>query len=311
MATIQFITTDVFTQTPYLGNPLAIVRLPASIKLNQAQKQAIAREFNLSETVILHESEEAFRKSEWRIDVFITTAEIPLAGHPLIGTSCYLGRTLQASRASGIVKGTLNTKASPVEFEYNSATRVAAVSIPHNTHIHDRKFGSEHGLAHDLHPDVAKAIVKPAPFVSIVPGMTFCLVELPDLETLGKVRTPLKELSSEGLNRDFFQHGLVEFFFYCKQGERDGVIDLRTRMISNTLEDPATGSASSALSVFLALSEVKQQVQRFELTQAVEIGRRSDIGVEVTLDGSASRVEKVVLSGSAVAITDGSIVIPP
>ncbi|RMZ78696.1 hypothetical protein DV737_g3775, partial [Chaetothyriales sp. CBS 132003] len=311
MATVQFVTTDVFTQTPYLGNPLAIVRLPASIKLSQAQKQAIAREFNLSETVILHESEEALAKSEWTADIFITTAEIPLAGHPLIGTSCYLGRTLQPAAASATVKGTLNTKAGAVGFEYNSATGSAAASIPHNVHIHDRKFGPEHGLAHDLHPHVAKAIVKPAPFVSIVPGMTFCLVEVPDLDTLGKVRTPLKEVCGQGLNRDFFHDGFVGFFFYCRQGERDGVIHLRTRMISGTEEDPATGSASSALAVFLALTEVKQPVQRFALTQAVEIGRQSDIGVEVTLDGSASRVDKVVLSGSAVAITHGSIVIPP
>ena len=311
MATVQFITTDVFTQTPYIGNPLAIVRLPASTKLSQDQKQSIAREFNLSETVILHETEESFRKSEWTADIFTETVEIPLAGHPLIGTSCYLGRTLQAAGASGTIKGTLNTKAGPVIFEYETATRSAAAAIPHNSHIHDRKLDATEASQYNFPAEVAKAMVKPATFVTIVKGMTFCMVEVPDLETLGKARTPLGALTSEGLNQEYFQDGLLGFFFYCKQGESDGAIKVRTRMIKETLEDPATGSASSALCVFLALTEFKRPVQKFELTQAVEMGRQSDIGVEVTLDSSASKVEKVVLSGSAVGIMTGSIVVPP
>ena len=55
---LQFATTDVFTTKRYEGNPLAIVRLPASLSLTQDQKQSIANEFNLSETVILHESDQ-------------------------------------------------------------------------------------------------------------------------------------------------------------------------------------------------------------------------------------------------------------
>ena len=311
MASVQFVTTDVFSLTPYIGNPLAIVRLPPSTKLSQSQKQSIAREFNLSETVILHDTEESFRKSEWTADIFTKNVEIPLAGHPLIGTSCYLGRMSQAAGATGTIKGTLNTKAGPVAFEYETATRRAAAAIPHNSHIHDRKFESSHGNEHGFPAEVAKAMVKPASFISIVKGMTFCLVELPDLETLGKVGGSLRALTSEGLNQDYFQDGLVGFFFYCKQGESDSVIRVRTRMIIGSLEDPATGSASSALCVFLALTESKRPVQKFELTQAVEMGRKSDIGVEVTLGSSARKVEKVVLSGSAVGIMEGSIVVPP
>ena len=308
---MQFITTDVFTHTPYIGNPLAIVRAPPSTNLSQDQKQAIAREFNLSETVILHETEESFRTSEWTADIFTKTVEIPLAGHPVIGTSCYLGRTLQASGASGTIKGTLKTKAGPVAFEYETATKTAAAAIPHNSHIHDRKFDATEASQYNFPPEVAKSMVKPASFVSIVKGMTFCCVEMPDLETLGEVRLPLGGLTSDGLNQEYFQDGLLGFFFYCKQGESEGAVKIRTRMLKESLEDPATGSASSALCVFLALTETKRQVQKFELTQAVEMGRQSEIGVEVTLDSSGSKVEKCVLSGSAVGIMEGSIVVPP
>ena len=54
---LEFVTVDVFTTAPYLGNPLAIVTVPAALKdtLKQVQKQLIAREFNLSETVFVHQ----------------------------------------------------------------------------------------------------------------------------------------------------------------------------------------------------------------------------------------------------------------
>jgi PhzF family phenazine biosynthesis protein len=48
---------DVFTETPFLGNPLVIVTIPPDVTLATAQKQAIAREFNLSETVFIHDSD--------------------------------------------------------------------------------------------------------------------------------------------------------------------------------------------------------------------------------------------------------------
>jgi hypothetical protein len=55
--TLSFTTLDVFTSTPYSGNPLALIRIPASLAslVTQTQKQLIAQEFNLSETLFLHE----------------------------------------------------------------------------------------------------------------------------------------------------------------------------------------------------------------------------------------------------------------
>lgn len=89
--TSAYVTTDVFTGTRYEGNPLAIIRMPTSQPLRQDQKQKIAREFNFSETVILHEDEESYKKLEWVFDIFLTTAEIPMVGWPRSrnGTSKY------------------------------------------------------------------------------------------------------------------------------------------------------------------------------------------------------------------------------
>ena len=77
-ALLKFVTLDVFTKTPYEGNPLAVVHIPKGNNITQEQKLKIAKEFNLSETVFLHES---LKESVARqYDIFTKVAEIPFAG---------------------------------------------------------------------------------------------------------------------------------------------------------------------------------------------------------------------------------------
>lgn len=88
---LSFTTLDVFTRTRFEGNPLAVVRVPAALRdaLTPERKQAVAREFNLSETVFLHEpadSDEA-TTTVLEIDIFTVDQELPFAGHPAIGTA--------------------------------------------------------------------------------------------------------------------------------------------------------------------------------------------------------------------------------
>ena len=73
----KFVTLDVFTENRFEGNPLALVHVPADSPITQEQKQAIAREFNLSETVFLHADDGS---PERRLDIFVPSTEIPFAG---------------------------------------------------------------------------------------------------------------------------------------------------------------------------------------------------------------------------------------
>lgn len=86
---LEYITLDVFTDSLLSGNPLAVVRVPMDYlsSLSQARKQLIAQEFNLSETVFMHEPTE--NGSQVKIDIFTPTTELPFAGHPTIGSACY------------------------------------------------------------------------------------------------------------------------------------------------------------------------------------------------------------------------------
>src|SRR5436190_551037 len=133
---LSFRTLDVFTTTRYAGNPLAVVTVPSANRsqLTQAQKQIIAREFNLSETVFVHETSED-SADEIPIDIFTTQAEIPFAGHPTIGTSHYLLHKYPSTKA-------ILTKAGRIGITLDASANTVSAAVPHNVHIHTTRFTS-------------------------------------------------------------------------------------------------------------------------------------------------------------------------
>jgi PhzF family phenazine biosynthesis protein len=123
---LQFTTLDVFTTAPFRGNPLAIVHVPIGADLSQAQKQLIAREFNLSESVFLHDqTSEDIQAGQARIDIFTVVAEVPFAGHPTVGTSNYLAHYLKNRTVH-----TLVTRAGLLPFEVHADG--IQLSVAHN-----------------------------------------------------------------------------------------------------------------------------------------------------------------------------------
>ena len=84
--TLTFHTYDVFTDRPYSGNPLAIVE--GAEALSGAQMLAMAREFNLSETIFVMAPRDPAHDA--RVRIFFPTAEMPFAGHPTLGCAVHL-----------------------------------------------------------------------------------------------------------------------------------------------------------------------------------------------------------------------------
>ena len=321
METLRFITLDVFTDTAYEGNPLAVINVPSALRtsLTTERKQRIAREFNLSETVFLHERRKSDPQNEWMIDIFTTTAELSFAGHPTIGSASYLLNSHETGTGSN---GTLITKAGRIPISMISSKaggdwkRVQA-NIPHNVHIHRHTLGDSQDPLFGLsqNPALAKA-ERAAPIVSIVKGMTFLLVQLDNLETLAQVEVVGSKLSFEGMldQGDGWDVGLVARYYFvigenADESEhgvgKDQVQNIRTRMVESTMEDPATGSAACALCSYLALTENRSS--KFEVTQGVEMGRRSVIGVEVVVDTEGKKIQNVRLSGAAVLVMEGEL----
>ncbi|KAK5044798.1 hypothetical protein LTR84_010454 [Exophiala bonariae] len=299
---LSFLTLDVFTNTRYTGNPLAIVKVPRTVTLSQTQKQRIAREFNLSETVILHEqTEDDEANGVARIDIFTSYAEIPFAGHPTVGTSNYLLGLLGTPSTN---VRTLSTKSGLLDIKLNPAIDGVQISVAHNVRIHANPFQGEH-YGH-------------YPVVSIVKGMTFVLAQQPSLEELGLQTKSL--LGAENTKTAFkaldegYRAGLVISYFFVDLGVNDdGVRDLRTRS-HGSREDPATGSAASALTSYLSLQKGTPGRYSYRIIQGVEMGQKSQIfvnvGVKEKASGDGVEIEEVLLSGSAVLTMQGSLQIP-
>jgi PhzF family phenazine biosynthesis protein len=301
---VKFTTLDVFTSTPYRGNPLAIIHLPENTPdLPQAQKQLIAREFNLSETVFLHEKSKSTASNDLGqepvvIDIFTPTAELPFAGHPTIGTSWYL---LSQSHESPTAT-TLRTKAGDIPVLADPQANRVRAQVPLDFKIHPSY----------LHPDVKPAqaaltagdytngLSGPEAVVSVVKGMTFMFVQLTSEDALARLQPfPRRVVMPSGYLGEW--NGFVAVYAFYER--EDGVV--RTRMFDGTFEDPATGSAACTLAGWL-VEKGGPGKRRVEIVQGVEMGRRSEIGVVVEV-GRDGKVEKVELEGTAVTVMTGWI----
>lgn len=323
---LQFHTLDVFTSTRLEGNPLAVVSVPAALKgkLSQATKAKIAQEFHLSETVFLHEGEgdgdgDDATSTERHINIFTVGGEIPFAGHPTIGTSVLVKYHLGLPSVD-----TLVAKCGPIGIEAGPGQYIRA-RIPHDVRVHARTL-ADVVTDPDYHPGLSAAPVVreaelKAPVVSIVNGVAFVLVKLPSLKALGAVNKEWLDFASldTPLLDEGWRESFVGRYYYVDVGGGDfesGVKKrrLRTRMVEVGFEDPATGSAASALCSYLTLAEEKRGT-KFEVTQGVEMGRRSVIHVETTVkqgqDEDELKLDDVFLGGTAVVIMKGSLKVDP
>ena len=148
--------------------------------------------------------------------------------------------------------------------------------------------------------DFVGGTATPPPVASIVKGMSFSLVEVVSEEALARLHPYTSAF--EGTKQYLGEwEGLLAVYAFFDKG--DGV--LRTRMFHGTLEDPATGSAASTLAGYLAEKKGAGR-WKFEIVQGVEMGRRSEIEVEVEV-GEGGSVEKIFLGGGAVEVMEGWI----
>ena len=330
MVELRFVTLDVFTTQRFRGNPLAIVYVPPTNELSQDQKQTIAKEFNLSETVFVHLS-----RSDWddnsnadgecsdvSIDIFTPDNELPFAGHPTVGTSYHLLSKTGKHSTINIV-----TKAGRIPARFDPDTNRVRLEVPHAITIHAEianvqvsqilglpLFGS--GIPNELEGNHA-------PLVSIVKGLAFILVRVASLRVLASLenthfKLDTKSLAADDLTSDTF----IGVYVYYIQEEESERTKIRTRMFSGDREDPATGSAASCLCAYLSIVAAKGDgkpsfqatPKKYEITQGVEMGRRNDISVEVLLKSTAGEhgeegasVDKIWLGGSAVEVMRGTI----
>lgn len=286
MRRYSFLTLDVFTTTRFGGNPLAV--LPDARGLSAAEMQAIAREFNLSETTFVLPPEDAANTA--RVRIFTPAREMPFAGHPNVGTGWALTEravegVLRFEEIAGLVEVRLARDAA-------GALAAAVIAAPQPLSLAERYTAAEIAPCASL--GVADIVTAAHPPLRASVGNPFILAEVtPEaLERaapgIGAARA-LCEAHTELAGR-------LALYVYARDGAR-----LRTRMFApplGVLEDPATGSAAAPLAALLLhLSGAGEGA--WEMVQGVEMGRpslllttarRAADGIRATVGGACVEV---------------------
>ena len=295
---------DVFTPTRFLGNPLAIVHVPASESQNLAKRQKlqIAREFNLSETVFFHENlPSASNGDGLEIEIFTPKEELTFAGHPTIGFSWFA--LVGPGKGKRVVSEvTLHTRAGNIPAILEGSGRVR-LQVPIDFRAHeDVQIPSFKKAQLNLHnDDYINGVAGAEGVASVVKGTTFVLLELASEDALRRLQGIDQVLDVPGLGE--WKGRSVGLYAFYEKG--DGVV--RTRMMRGTFEDAATGAAASSLGGWLARRKGPGSWV-FEMIQGVEMGRRSEIEVRVEVNADEV-VQKIELCGQAVHVAEGFIVV--
>ncbi|EEW23690.1 PhzF family phenazine biosynthesis protein [Rhodobacter ferrooxidans] len=296
---LTFHTLDVFTDTAFVGNPLAVVL--GADDLSVAQMQTLAREFNLSETIFVQAPANPAHAA--RVRIFFPTAEIPFAGHPTLGCAILLA-SLARPEGDFDTKLVLEEEAGlvPVSVSRRSGRMLAEYTAPVIPHA----VPGEAPL-----PLVAAALglaQADVGFASHAPGIwqggpAFLFVPLASRAALDAAR-PIEPHWSDLMDRA----GVDSAYLYTP-----GVgCDFEARMFSpgaGIPEDPATGSATAILAAQLRASRVlRHGSQSFTLQQGNRMGRPSRLRLSIELGPDG--IEAVRVQGAAVAISEGRIAVP-
>lgn len=295
--TLSFETLDVFTDTRFGGNPLAVVY--GAEGLPTETLQAIAREFNLSETTFVLPSQDPEHTAAVRI--FTPAAELPFAGHPNVGTATALARrgeifgkpvgdsvifeegvgpvSLDILRDDGRPVGAV--LASPGTPQVEGTIEVPAVA---------RAVGLD---------ESALLVGHHAPSIVSI-GPKFIIAELQDLDALAASHT-----SGSMIAEHIGPWAPPEIYLYAVTGEEPGGLTVQSRMFAPGMgiaEDPATGAAAVVFAGLMA--SITHGDLDITIAQGIEMGRPSRIDARIDRSGAEP---KITIAGRCVPVMRGEI----
>jgi len=282
MTDFRYVVCDVFTDTPFQGNQLAV--FTDARELDGATMQALAREINYSESTFVLPAEDG---GHAKIRIFTPVHEMRFAGHPTLGTAFVLAGPLQ------LVEIRLETLAGivPVRLERDENRIVfGRMEQPLPT---VRPYDAEAELLSAV--GVKRSELPVELYDNGVPHVYVCLDSEDEVARL-----------RPALNRLLGLSDVVGVNCFAGSGSR-----WKTRMFapsSGVAEDPATGSAAGPLALHLARHGRIGFGDEIEISQGAEVSRPSKLFARA--DGTAEKVERVEVGGSAVVVARGEFRLP-
>ena len=296
-----YYTADVFTDKRFCGNQL--VDFPNAVGLDSEQMQAIAREFNFSETVFAFQPEDG--RNTKRLRIFTPGAEVPFAGHPTMGAACVLA-------ASGDI--TVNGQAAII-FEEGVG------NIPVTVKIEDGQLYAEfttaktaefwpceaaiHELADILSLSVSDINVEKYPLLATSCGLPFLFIPVKSLQAMQQIRINQSKWTSI-MHNEWEQ----QLYLFTKETVNEEC-DFHARMFAADLgfgEDPATGSAAAAFAGYLGkLPTIPEGQITLSVEQGLEMCRPSKIFIRAEKNNGVATDIRV--GGHTVLVSKGLLTI--
>ena len=297
----RYCTADVFTDTMFGGNQLAV--LPDARGLSDAQMQSITREFNFSETVFVFPPDDPAHTK--RLRIFTPAQEVPFAGHPTVGSAFVLASIgeipltgaetkIVFEEGVGPVPVTIRAKGKEPVFAQLSVAKLpeAGPQTPTRT-----------TLAEILSLDPVDIPGGTTPPQALSCGIPFLIVPLRNRDAVARARVKLDRW--EEVLKPFWA---PEILVFSKDAEHEGH-DIRARMFAPGLsvpEDPATGSACATLAGYLAQRDARTDgTLRWVVEQGFEMGRPSILEIEA--DKLFGSVTAIRVGGASVMVAEGTL----
>ncbi|WP_353069428.1 PhzF family phenazine biosynthesis protein [Tunturibacter empetritectus] len=303
--TFDFAQVDVFAERPLEGNALSIFTDARGLTLDEMQ--ALARETNLSETTfILPRAPEIERERGVQVRIFLTTEEVPFAGHPTLGTASWLYWNHPTFRGADQITLDLGIGPIPVRFQAPQPQEIGAFGTMRQN---DPTFGKVLNTPDDRAALAAALSLSiedldphlPAQVIST--GMAFCVVPLRSLEVAGRLHILLSQSSRQFLDR------IGAKFFHCiTPANENSTAHWHARMQFDSGEDPATGSASGCTIAYLVRHGLAASGQQLVIEQGIEMLRPSRIHVSAAIEDGI--VTKVFVGGRTIPVATGRFFLP-
>jgi len=269
-----------------------------TVGLGSMRMQAIAREFNLSETTFIQRRGADVETAEGvRVRIFTPYEELPFAGHPTLGTASVL--KLQAPETVRQDTVTLALNVGPVPVRFSGEDLFGEMTQ------RDPEFGAELEAA-EIAPLTGLALDDfdlSLPSQVVPTGNAFAIVALRSVEALARLK-----VNQDAATPWLRQRGARWFYAIAPEDNPEGrpAQQWRARMQFYGGEDPATGSAAGPAIAYLVARGAVPAGERVHLRQGVEMGRPSDLFLSA--QKHSGKVMEVRVAGSTVAVAKGALV---
>jgi trans-2,3-dihydro-3-hydroxyanthranilate isomerase len=289
---LPYLVLDVFTREPLKGNQLAVI--PKADGLLDGEMQAIAREFNLSETVFILKPQ--VERNTACVRIFTPHTELPFAGHPTVGAAVVLGLMNKVSAVRLEERVGLITALFEKADRRSGEARFALPRLPARLADLPERGAMAQALGLDL-DDIGCEQFKPAVFSA---GVTFHLVPVRNADALRRAKPNLALW-----NKVFSHEHHSAYLFTMTPEEPDN--DIAARMFGMDIgEDPGTGSAAAALIGLLAEHSTPATGQSdLVLRQGHEMGRPCRITLQIRKDHDI--LVHGGIGGDAVIVAEGTL----